>query len=60
MLAAGDSGAMLAGALLSAGAPEADVIFGIDNTTATRAEEPLLSPVSPPGSSGCDPATGSR
>ncbi|MEZ5267664.1 MAG: hypothetical protein R2789_03505 [Microthrixaceae bacterium] len=33
---AGDSGAMLAGALLNAGSPEADVIFGIDNTTARR------------------------
>lgn len=37
VLAAGDSGAMLAGALLTTGSPEADVIFGIDNTTATRA-----------------------
>lgn len=34
---AGDTGAMLAGALLSAGSPEADVIFGIDNTIATEA-----------------------
>jgi thiamine transport system substrate-binding protein len=37
VLAAGDSAAMLAGALLSAGSPEADVIFGIDNTTVERA-----------------------
>ena len=36
---AGDSGAMLAGALLNAGSPEADVIFGIDNTTAAEAAE---------------------
>lgn len=37
VLPAGDSGAMLAGALLTAGSPEADVIFGIDNTTAIKA-----------------------
>lgn len=37
VIPAGDSGAMLAGALLNAGAPEADVIFGIDNTTAAEA-----------------------
>jgi thiamine transport system substrate-binding protein len=40
---AGDTGAMLAGALLGAGSPEADVIFGIDNTIATEAASaPLL------------------
>lgn len=40
---AGDSGAMLAGALLSSDSPGADVIFGIDNTTATKAtQEGLL------------------
>lgn len=48
VLAAGDSGAMLAGALLNAGSPEADVIFGIDNTTATRVlSAPLLEDFTP-------------
>lgn len=36
VVASGDSGGMLTKALLSAGAPEGDVIFGIDNTLATR------------------------
>lgn len=48
VVAAGDSGTMLTRALLSAGAPEGDVIFGIDNTLATRAlSEDLLEPFSP-------------
>jgi thiamine transport system substrate-binding protein len=48
VVANGDSGTMLTGALLSAGAPEADVIFGIDDTSATRAlSEDLLEPVDP-------------
>lgn len=48
VVATGDSGSMLTGALLSAGDPEADVIFGIDDTSATRAlSEPLLDPVDP-------------
>ncbi len=37
VIAAGDSGTMLAGALLSAGSPEADVIFGIDDASAAKA-----------------------
>lgn len=46
--ATGDSGTLLTGALLSAGAPEGDVIFGIDNTLATRAlSEDLLEPFTP-------------
>ncbi len=50
VLPAGDSGAMLAGALLSAGSPEADVIFGIDNTTALKAARGgLLEEFRPPG-----------
>jgi len=43
VVASGDSGSMLAGALLTAGAPDGDVIFGIDNTSVTVAgSEPLL------------------
>lgn len=46
--ATGDSGSMLTGALLAAGSPEGDVIFGIDNTMATRAmQEDLLEPFTP-------------
>ena len=46
--ATGDSGTLLTGALLAAGAPEGDVIFGIDNTLATRAlSEDLLEPFTP-------------
>lgn len=45
VVAAGDSGAMLAGALLTAGSPEGDVIFGIDNTTAAEVlDQGLLTP----------------
>lgn len=48
VVAAGDTGTMLTKALLSAGAPEGDVIFGIDNTLATRAvSEDLLAPFTP-------------
>lgn len=39
VVASGDAGGMLTKALLAAGAPEGDVIFGIDNTLATRAAE---------------------
>lgn len=50
VVASGDTGAMLAGALLSAGAPQGDVLFGVDNTMATQVlAEPLLSPVTPAG-----------
>src|SRR5262245_14071089 len=48
VVTSGDSGTMLTKALLSAGAPEGDVIFGIDNTLATRAlSEDLLEPFTP-------------
>lgn len=48
--ASGDSGTMLTTALLAAGAPDGDVIFGIDQTLATRAlEEDLLEPFLPAG-----------
>lgn len=54
---AGDSGAMLAGALLRAGEPEADVIFGIDNTTLDKAVDGgLLEVFSPPAAQDLDPA----
>lgn len=49
VVASGDSGGMLTKALLSAGSPEGDVIFGIDNTMASRAlGEDLLAPVAGP------------
>lgn len=35
----GDAGAMTSGAILAAGAPTADVIFGVDNTLVSRAAE---------------------
>lgn len=57
VVAAGDSGAMLAGALLNAGSPEADVIFGIDNTTAAEAaEEGLLVEYRPEAAGELDPS----
>ena len=44
----GDAGGMLTKALLSAGAPEGDVLFGVDNTLATRAvQDTLLEPYTP-------------
>ncbi|UDY36128.1 thiamine ABC transporter substrate-binding protein [Dermatobacter hominis] len=39
LVASSDAGGMLTKALLAAGAPEGDVILGIDNTLATRAGE---------------------
>lgn len=50
VVAGGDAGTVLTRSLLSAGAPEGDVIFGIDNTLATRSlSEDLLDPISPEG-----------
>jgi thiamine transport system substrate-binding protein len=58
VVASGDTGAMLAGALLGAGAPQGDVLFGVDNTMATEVlAEPLLSPVSPSGLDRVAPGT---
>ena len=37
VVTAGDAGSMVAGAILAAGAPTADAIFGIDNTLISRA-----------------------
>jgi len=49
VVTSGDSGAMLTKALLSPGAPEGDVLFGVDNTLATRVTaEDLLEPYMPP------------
>lgn len=48
LIEAGDSADMLTGALLSAGSPEGDVIFGIDDTLAPRAlSSDLLEVVDP-------------
>ena len=49
VVSGGDAGSMVAGAILAAGAPTADVMFGVDNTLVTRtlAEgvfEPYTSP----------------
>ena len=52
VVASGDSGAMLAGALLTAGSPDGDVIFGIDNTSATEVDSaPLLEDYTPDAAS---------
>jgi thiamine transport system substrate-binding protein len=48
VVASGDSGATLSKALLSAGSPEGDVLFGVDNLSATTAmKADLLVPYSP-------------
>ncbi|MCF8530591.1 MAG: thiamine ABC transporter substrate-binding protein [Candidatus Nanopelagicales bacterium] len=39
ILASGDAGSMTASAVLSAGAPTADIIFGVDNTLIVRAAD---------------------
>ena len=39
VITGGDAGAMVAGAVLAAGAPTADVLFGVDNTLIARADE---------------------
>jgi thiamine transport system substrate-binding protein len=49
IVTAGDAGTMVAGAVLAAGAPTADVLFGVDNTLVSRAVqadvfEPYASP----------------
>lgn len=57
VLAGGDSSTVLTRALLSAGSPEGDVIFGIDNTIATRAlSVDLLDPYTPKGLDKVDPS----
>lgn len=37
VIAAGDAGTMVGGAILAAGSPTGDVLFGVDNTLASRA-----------------------
>ena len=50
VVASGDAGSMLTKALLAAGAPEGDVLFGVDNTLAGRVTaEDLLEPFTPEG-----------
>ncbi|MFM7145078.1 MAG: thiamine ABC transporter substrate binding subunit [Actinomycetales bacterium] len=39
VITSGDAGAMVSGAILTAGAPSADVLFGVDNTLLARALE---------------------
>ncbi len=56
VIAAGDSGSMLAGALLKAGKPEADVIFGIDNTSISEAVNGDLLEAYTPSGAGSLPA----
>ena len=41
------TGSMVAGAILAAGAPTADVIFRVDNTLVTRALTPTSSRLTP-------------
>lgn len=49
VVAGGDAGSTLTKALLSAGAPEGDVLFGVDNTLAGRVTTvELLEPYTPP------------
>ena len=50
ILRTGDAGAALNRALLTAGSPEGDVFFGVDNNLLSRAlEEDLIEPYAPPG-----------
>ena len=54
----GDTGSMLSSALLSAGSPDGDVLFGVDNTSATEVlQAPLLEPVTPEALDSVDPDT---
>jgi thiamine transport system substrate-binding protein len=48
IVTAGDAGAMVAGAVLAAGEPTADALFGIDNIQAGRAEG-VFDPYTPEG-----------
>ena len=57
VVTAGDAGTMVAGAILAAGQPTADLLFGIDNTLATRAVESGVFEPYQPGQAGVlDPA----
>ena len=49
LVSGGDAGSMVAGAILAAGAPTADVLFGVDNTLVTRAlDEGVFEPYTSP------------
>lgn len=55
--AAGDAGTMVAGAVLAAGSPSADAIFGVDNTLVSKAADAgVFAPYTPPDASSLLPA----
>lgn len=57
VVTAGDAGTMVAGAILAAGAPSADVMFGVDNTLVSRAlSANVFSPYTPADISSLVPA----
>lgn len=56
LVSGGDAGSMVAGAILAAGAPTADVLFGVDNTLVTRAlDEGVFEPYTSPEASALRP-----
>jgi thiamine transport system substrate-binding protein len=57
VVTAGDAGSMVAGAILAAGQPTADVLFGVDNTLAARAiDAATFEPYRPAGLTDLNPA----
>jgi thiamine transport system substrate-binding protein len=57
VVTAGDAGAMIAGAILAAGQPSADVLFGVDNTLVSRAlKANVFTPYASPESATLEPA----
>ncbi len=56
VVTAGDAGTMVAGAILAAGAPSADVLFGVDNTLISRASSAgVFAPYGSPDASALAP-----
>jgi thiamine transport system substrate-binding protein len=56
LVSGGDAGSMVAGAILAAGAPTADVMFGVDNTLVTRTlNEGVFEPYTSPESAALRP-----
>lgn len=56
LVSGGDAGSMVAGAILAAGAPTADVMFGVDNTLVTRTlDEGVFEPYTSPAAAGLRP-----
>lgn len=56
LVTGGDAGSMVAGAILAAGAPTADVMFGVDNTLVTRTlDEGVFEPYTSPEAAGLRP-----